>query len=705
MKREEIDELGEWRSHLLQLGDRTFFDLIRNYLGPVKTPYNKHDLIRKLEVFLSRDKIQQAMVALTDPIQAQVLSALAFLGPRDSQTLLGFLGRELTRLESYRALANLEDRLVLFRNPEGSIAYNPLVKARFSKEFGHPGALFSSYRREELPFPEVTEIPPIPWANDLSLQGLYVLLGRSFPVFRQNRWFLKKFLDQVESKIPGFFSTADRILGAINGLLALGLVTPNPDEPRDLLTLNNRWSQIFDLSPWERTIMWWSGIIESDQASKGELPLDQDEVNFLNFENQHRISGALGSLLVLLEDNRWYPRDVLERIVSTFLSLEPALETTIIPGLIFLQALIPGPENTYARNPNLVHLSKEKLSDPSTLPPGAGRVESDGRVTLQAWVPAEISGPLLPLFSLEKVEYVLYLQLSRTGANFLFSRGHKANSLVSSLESLTQGPLPQVVRATLTEWDRDFFSAQASRGILLRLSPEKEALLLHDPRTLGLGVISLGQGICFLPAQPSNEFRLFEDLGALGIPLETLLPSLINVDPGFPDLRPLPLPPRGLERISRVIHTLPPNHETEDHRSTQAQIIRQSLQEKLRGLKIDDDFRRELEYRVEKGILLSESQIRSGIARPEMTQAGSLDHTGKLRLIETAIHSQDLLEVQIAPQGGANDPAEILLLPLSILRQGGEQILRGRIEPQGSEMTIQISRIQYLRRLKSGLFK
>jgi hypothetical protein len=295
--------------------------------------------------------------------------------------------------------------------------------------------------------------------------------------------------------------------------------------------------------------------------------------------------------------------------------------------------------------------------------------------------------------------------MSRTGANFLFQQGRRAGQLIDSLEALTHGPLPQVVRATLTEWDRDFFSAQATRGILLRLSPDKEALLLHDPRTLGLGVVSLGQGVCFLPAKPSDEPRLFEDLGALGIPLETLLPDLRTVDPGFPDLRPIAPPPRGLDRISKVIHTPPPNRETVNDRSRKAEAIRESLGERLKGLKIDDDFRRELEYRVEKGILLSESQIRSGIARPEMTQAGSLDHTGKLRLIETAIHSQDLLEIQITPQGGANDPAEILLVPLSILRQGGEQILRGRIEPQGSEMTIQISRIQYLRRLKSGLFK
>ena len=40
--------MADFKSTLLTLADDAFFELIRNYLGPIKTPFNKHDLIAQL---------------------------------------------------------------------------------------------------------------------------------------------------------------------------------------------------------------------------------------------------------------------------------------------------------------------------------------------------------------------------------------------------------------------------------------------------------------------------------------------------------------------------------------------------------------------------------------------------------------------------------------------------------------------------------
>ena len=50
-----------FQSALLTLPDDAFFELIRNYLGPVKTPFNKHTLIARLVSFLRKPEILSAV--------------------------------------------------------------------------------------------------------------------------------------------------------------------------------------------------------------------------------------------------------------------------------------------------------------------------------------------------------------------------------------------------------------------------------------------------------------------------------------------------------------------------------------------------------------------------------------------------------------------------------------------------------------------
>ncbi|MFW6228540.1 MAG: hypothetical protein ACOC2V_03690, partial [Alkalispirochaeta sp.] len=45
---------AEFAAYLLSLEDDSFFAVYRNYLGSVRTPYNKHEMIQRLTDFFSR---------------------------------------------------------------------------------------------------------------------------------------------------------------------------------------------------------------------------------------------------------------------------------------------------------------------------------------------------------------------------------------------------------------------------------------------------------------------------------------------------------------------------------------------------------------------------------------------------------------------------------------------------------------------------
>jgi hypothetical protein len=49
------------------------------YLGEIKTPYNKQNLIERLGAFLHKEQVQQNILLLLSPTDCQLLSAIFYL--------------------------------------------------------------------------------------------------------------------------------------------------------------------------------------------------------------------------------------------------------------------------------------------------------------------------------------------------------------------------------------------------------------------------------------------------------------------------------------------------------------------------------------------------------------------------------------------------------------------------------------------------
>ena len=62
-----VEDIISWRESLSLLPDNHFFDIIRIYLGEIKTPYNKQKLIEELSAFLRKDSNKQNIIRLITP--------------------------------------------------------------------------------------------------------------------------------------------------------------------------------------------------------------------------------------------------------------------------------------------------------------------------------------------------------------------------------------------------------------------------------------------------------------------------------------------------------------------------------------------------------------------------------------------------------------------------------------------------------------
>jgi len=106
---------ADWSDALLMSGSEALHGAVRNYIGPIKTPYDKRDLVAKLEAFLRRAETRESLFSLLDPLDMKILGSSLLLGSVPEQVLKDLFIGELPLFELGVRIANLLDRLLLFR--------------------------------------------------------------------------------------------------------------------------------------------------------------------------------------------------------------------------------------------------------------------------------------------------------------------------------------------------------------------------------------------------------------------------------------------------------------------------------------------------------------------------------------------------------------------------------------------------------------
>ena len=76
------------------LPDNRFFDIMRVYLGEIKTPYNKQRLIEQLGAFLHKEQNRKNLAAMLDDFDKEIITAVSFLPDVTQSRLSDFFSGE-----------------------------------------------------------------------------------------------------------------------------------------------------------------------------------------------------------------------------------------------------------------------------------------------------------------------------------------------------------------------------------------------------------------------------------------------------------------------------------------------------------------------------------------------------------------------------------------------------------------------------------
>ncbi|MDC7127243.1 MAG: hypothetical protein PQJ46_16895, partial [Spirochaetales bacterium] len=142
----------KWKNNLLNLPDSIFFEIMRNFLGEIKTPFNKHDLINTLYALVYKKEVRSRIFSLIDDEDSQLLTAIALLEDPDLEELSNFTSSYYSFLELHNRISNLQERLLICieypaknnRRRKKTIKLSPIFEAELKKDYLDTSLIFNS---------------------------------------------------------------------------------------------------------------------------------------------------------------------------------------------------------------------------------------------------------------------------------------------------------------------------------------------------------------------------------------------------------------------------------------------------------------------------------------------------------------------------------------------------------------------------------
>jgi hypothetical protein len=681
--------VADWTDALLMSGSEALHGAVRNYIGPIKTPYDKRDLVAKLGAFLRRAETRESLLSLLDTLDMKILGSSLLLGPVSEQVIKDLFIGELPLFELGVRIANLLDRLLLFRYQVGGrrlLAVNPLLEKELSERALDFAEVFGFTQKIEGSVPEMA-------VDAKAAVALFSFLFHAPLSMRKGGGLTKRAAERFAALFPELAAgEGDRPGVLARALSAAGVLPVGDDEERypdheAFARLLADWGE--DLPYFLSARLALEG--EGGQSSEGDRP----EGGGGNAARAlaYVLAGALEALpadLVIMKTalSRWL------RIAARRARLvgDPALALSALEEL------------------GIVRYRGEALSLSVPGRPGAGAANRGGVLVAEGahalhLMPEASLGDRLFVGCVARpvsIGKVWSFEVERDTVRRAFAAGFQAAGMRSRLESLSGDALPQSFAFSLSAWEEEYRSLRLYRGFTL-VADERQRPVIERSAALGKIVAErLAPGVYFLSAATAEEAAAA--LTAAGLEAPPLAQparapvsapaaavrdgAATSVRAGIDALRDLV---GGGGRALGAGARPDPEPRLAELRACLAASSRR------------DDERKEIADRIERRLVLTERQIAQSDPHPERLEAGGLDYLGKVRVVERALRaSGDRLEVLYRLPGA--EPVRALLRPVRLDKNEKGLVLEAEDLGTGGPARVPLGAVSTVRRLRASLF-
>lgn len=699
-----------WRESFLFLEENHFFEIMKMYLGEIKTPYNKQKLIANLEGFLHKKENLVAIKSFLSDDELEIISAVVFIPDVTEEKLSSFFKNTFTYSFLYEKLLNLEERLILFKtkNENSSqgdsfvIKFNPLLE----------DTLFDLININRL-LPQIeftkTENPTNRIKPELISCFISYILEN--PNIAKQDGTLKKYSLQ---NIPVLFGDEkEKIEILYKAFLNLGILK---ETGHGAEVDWSKFSDFLNLSFAEQTV--YIVVSSCSHLSRESLRLHSqifvDTVKNLSdrvftldlflrtgflvsaasFDSSSEGSFKTSRFAKIIQEGRLrlseHNSDAVK--VSTSGALERMFEAAVSLGIIY----ISGTTKDGSKDSGVVYSVSDFLAAPEQCSEnlsGMLRIDSSLVVSLMPGFALRDIVPLSKFMSLKKYDKVSEFLISRQSIMRGFDIGLSAKEIIQILTERTLYEIPETLKVQIEEWNSSYSSASFYKGFVLKVDG-KAALAAQHNSVLSPHIHTvIAPGIFLLDVNDDAEAVSLIKKSGLDFIGKIKSVKEENRTAGFFNLKLNGKKNFGCSGFETPSEIIPKKDSAE---------IEKELFLKLEQMELDESQKENLELRIEHKVIVNPAQLNSSILRLEKSNANAMDYAGKIYVFEQALANEEKIELRFAKDG--KKELSVFGKPVGIRKQSDDVFVQLLLVPENVVKEFSLGKAQFIKRIKKTIY-
>jgi len=679
--------IAQWQNSILELNEQQFFDIIRLYLGDIKTPYNKQRLIEQLASFVHNDENQKNIISLLDSFDLSLICAVYFISNPTKELLSEFFAGEYHLADIYFELSNLVSRLVIFVQKD---AYS-------NKQYYRINPLLEEKLLPLINVSNILKQKPVVSVNlddQFTISPNFLAAFISFLIHQgcscKNDGTIKK---NDLAKIQNLFPNKEKcIQKLVSAFINLSLVT----EGEKKLEVDMQRIELFAKLSTEiqysfLTVASCARLGRENLKKQAELLLDTlvsipkngysissiKKIAYLASSNKNSSDGIKGaSRFSQILQSAKKATEVSEENSTSL--IEMMIESAVDFGLLIKLGIDENGTEIFAKSDSLSQLSNsDKVLN----------VDSTFTITVLPSLSLEQLLPLTNFLQVNNCSVVTDFILTKQSAAIAFDKGFKDTDIFTFFEKYSAYELPQNIKISLSEWYANYISAMVYCGYILKVTGNNISIVENNKKISCHIKEKLAEGVYLLDIPPSKEIKSFLSDSGLEFMGKVKTCEILE------EKIPFPLVKKGTAVVFAY-------QEKVDTNFSNAAILLNELKSVLNTMELTKEQKENLLNKINQRLIISKNQLLTTSIRTEILEANGTDHAGKLHLIDAAIETGDSVEIIVPNYNEEGKYFTLIGRPIGLTKQEHDAIVRFELMPNHSIENFLVSKITHLKRMR-----
>lgn len=679
-----------WQESITSLSDEKFFEIMRLYLGKIKTPYNKQRLVEQLVSFLKNPNNCKSIISLLDVFDIKMISAIGFIKNPTEELLIDFFSNDYPVNEIFHEISNLQERLLIFAEKDQYSEKQHFYINPFVQDILLPFINLTNLLQEEkLVYFSMEDSFSISPEFLAALISFLKVKGCSF---KNDGNLRKSDLTKIAEIFPNHEKCVELLIRSFFnlGLLSEGEKTFEIDEEKLLLFADLSFSfQMAMICTAACSRLGREGLKKESQLILNVLSSIPDtgysisgikKLAFLCSSGLSASSSSSKSRFSKILEAARQEKSMLSDHSGPL--IDKMIDSAIEFGLLQLAGKNENGINVYKAN-----IKKDNDVNINGIPKILN-IDSTYTVSLMPGLSFKQLLPLTNFLNIKRYGIVSEYEITRQSVTASFDKGWNPQMIFGELEKHSNYAIPQNLSISIEDWYNTYLSARIYQGYVLKVTESNISLVENNPRIKKYIKEKLSDGIYLLNLPINADISIFmEDSG-----LEFLGKIKNSVEKSERISFPLLMPGQPLEINNEI-------KGTEINYSKGNEIL-SILKNTLKEMNVDEHQKESLAYRIKNRLIISKEHLLNTSVKTEILEADGMDYSGKVFLLEAAIKCKDKVELTLPDYGKPDYFYTVVGYPVYLTRQPGDAILRFETIYTEDVQNILVSRITHVKRIR-----